>query len=183
MEETPKKSALKKTGSILYHTLLPIAAIRTSVKLVRKEVAIHKDNIQRIKSLKDEASESLSSQREVKNDSFTDAVGTDEEHIKQLQNSFVQQKKYYLIFGVVFLIFESLMLVISLIKQDLSATFFLFMSVLITVLLTFIAMMGKQLRIWQLKTRRLSIEEKGGFDSFVKENPDWIKLTLSLKGL
>ncbi|AXQ51004.1 hypothetical protein DZC31_30300 (plasmid) [Stenotrophomonas rhizophila] len=37
----------------------------------------------------------------------------------------------------------------------------------------FLAALGAQLRLWQLKTKRLSVEERGGVRDFMADYPDW----------
>lgn len=44
--------------------------------------------------------------------------------------------------------------------------------------LLFMASLSAQLRLWQLRTRRLSRLERGGLRDFFVENPDWVRQVL-----
>ena len=41
----------------------------------------------------------------------------------------------------------------------------------------------RQISLWQLKNKRLSMKEHGDFESFKKENPHWVKATLNPKAV
>lgn len=44
--------------------------------------------------------------------------------------------------------------------------------------LLFMACLSAQLRLWQLRTRRLSRQERGGLHDYFSENPDWPRQVL-----
>lgn len=44
--------------------------------------------------------------------------------------------------------------------------------------LLFMASLTAQLRLWQLRTRRLSRQERGGLQDFFSDNPDWVRQVL-----
>ena len=44
--------------------------------------------------------------------------------------------------------------------------------------LLFAMALSAQLRLWQLKTQRLSKEEKGGLKDFIRENRNWFRQLL-----
>lgn len=44
--------------------------------------------------------------------------------------------------------------------------------------LLFMASLSAQLRLWQLRTRRLSRLERGGLQDYFDENPDWVRQVL-----
>jgi len=180
MDDTPKKSVLRKTGSVLYRTILPFSAMRQSARLVKNEIAVHKENVNMLKEMGSEAKQALQAKKEkTASMTFAQAVGTNSKVIEDLYRGILRQKQYFLLFGALFIVFELLIAGIAVYKHDTSAIFFALISVVITFGLMFVAALGKQLRLWQLQTHRLSVDEQGGFDFFVKENPTWWILTLS----
>lgn len=180
MDDTPKKSVLRKTGSVLYRTILPFSAMRQSAQLVKNEIAVHKENVNMLKEMGSEAKQALQAKKEkTASMTFAQAVGTNSKVIEDLHRGILRQKQYFLLFGALFIVFEILIAGIAIYKHDTRAIFFALISVVITFGLMFVAALGKQLRLWQLQTHRLSVDEQGGFDFFVKENPNWWILTLS----
>lgn len=179
MDNTPKKSALRTTGKVLYRVLLPISAIKTSISLVRKEVEVHKENVARIKSLGNEAKDSLTKTKVEKEVSFNEVIGSDEMHIKQLFDSIQYEKRIYLLMGSIFLLGFIMIFIIACFKGHSSGIFFSLFASFFIFGLTFILALRRQISLWQLKSKRLSLAENGDFDSFKKANPDWIKLTLN----
>jgi len=175
--DTPKRSYFRKIGNMAYRVFLPFAAIKKTGQLFRKDFRHLKGNLDYI----GDTSKEITSKKNFKPMSFAQAVGTSEHVIRQHFEQILQQKQMYLLLGSLLIFLELLSPLLILDSINTKVIFFSICGALLTASLTFIAAMGKQLRLWQLRTRRLSIEEKGGFDSFVNENRDWWLQTLNLK--
>jgi hypothetical protein len=162
----------KGTGKALWTILaLPWRAMRMNLQYMRKAKEAHRDNVVMIRDLYRDATRK--NRREANllepvEQSFDDAMnnrGPDAPSIEQLERRFILQKRLALWAGLAFLLLG----LVALAKGNL-----LGIATLLTCIpLFFMAALAAQLRLWQLRTRRLSRKEKGGLTDFIREIDGW----------
>lgn len=184
MESTPKKSKLGTTGKIVWRVIFPFTAIKTTAVLMRKEIDIHKENIARIKSLGNEAKESLNSKNLVSKEvSFQELVGENNSEIEKLFLIIQEQKRVLLLTGALFIFGFLLIFCIACFKGHTTGILFSFFASFFAFAMTFIMALKRQICLWQLKNKKISMKEHGDFESFKKDTPHWIKATLNPKAI
>lgn len=164
-------SIIKGTGGVLLSVVrLPFRAVRMNIVQLKKARQVHADNIVYIRSLYRQIT---------KNDSegTSDAVTTSDfakvmrsrpegaPSIEALKRRFLRQKRLAL---------ATCAAIIALSLYALSSGSLLALATLISSPpLFFMAALSAQLRLWQLRTKRLSVEEKGGLRDFIRERRTW----------
>lgn len=151
---------------------LPWHAIKMNMAQLRKAKDVHRENIIYIRDLYKEAtSRSRQARQDVAqaNDvTFDEAMrnrGPGAPSTKALTRRFIWQKRLALATCVCFVAIS----IIALAFGNLMGI----ATILSAVPLFFMASLSAHLRLWQLRTRRLSRGEKGGLRDFINENPGW----------
>lgn len=171
------KSALKQAVSIIFRILFPISAMKKTVTLMKDDIKRTSDNAADIRDMAREAKQNLD---QLKADSpakpamtYRQAIaGKSHDDLQSLFMNLLFQKRLILLLGGTFVLFELLMFIVSIHSFLWFATIISFFAVLITAGFTFQSAMNKEVRLWQMKNKRLSIEENGGFAGFM-ENKNW----------
>jgi len=185
MATEQKKSALRTTGKVAWRVFLPFSAMKRTVVLAKKEVERTKESLGALKELGDEARkaivESIKGPKEQRNDSFADAMSRRSANAlseEELYRYFLRKKRIAIgtaaffvlmgVYGVLGGIWFGHNRGIALGAISLVASQPVF----------FMVALGAQLRLWQLRTHRLSKEEKGGLGDFMREVKGWWWVTL-----
>ncbi|MCC7005924.1 MAG: hypothetical protein IT497_04695 [Ottowia sp.] len=176
---------IKAVGKALWRVVLPFSAMRNTVTLVKKEFQTSRQNLDTIKELgldvKEKFSDTLKDQKLTRNDSFDDVMrrcsknGLSE---KALYRLFLRDKRVALGIGLLFAIFGMYGFLGGIAFGHGRSILLSIMSLIASQPLFFLVALRAQLRLWQLQTRRLSIEEKGGLEDFMREVPGWVWITL-----
>lgn len=180
-----KKRALRTTGRVASRIVLPFAAIRQTGSLARREVERTKESLGTLKELGDDArrtiAEGISGSGERPNDTFATAMmdrRPDAPSEEDLYRYFLGKKRVALGTAAFFALM-GLYGVLGGIWSGYSRGVVLgSISLLASQPVFFVVALGAQLRLWQLRTRRLSIEEKGGLGDFMREVRGWWRMTL-----
>lgn len=166
------KKIAKGTGQALWMVLaLPWRAIKMNLSYVKKAKESHRQNIVLIGDLLHEATRkskrraNAASTNDVSFDDAMNSRGPEAPSIGQLERRFLLQKRMALWAGLAF----ALLGLLALVHGNL-----LGIATLLTCIpLFFMAALSAQLRLWQLRTRRLSREERGGLMDFIREIDGW----------
>lgn len=176
---------IKAAGKALWRIVFPFSAMRNTVALIEKELQTTKQNLDAIKELgieaKEKFSDTLKNKKQIRNDSFEEAMrrrSKDALSEKELYASFLRDKRVALGVGLLFVIFSMYGLLDGIALANGRGILLSVMSLIASQPLFFLVALRAQLRLWQLQTRRLSIEEKGGLNDFMREVPDWVWVTL-----
>lgn len=185
MATEEKKSALRTTGKVAWRVLLPFSAMRRTVVLAKKEAERTKESLGALKELGDNARktivEGIKGPKEQRNDSFADAMS------KRTANALSEDELYRYFLGkkrvalgtAAFFALMALYGVLGGIWFGHNRGIALgAISLLASQPVFFMVALGAQLRLWQLRTRRLSKEEKGGLGDFMREVKGWWWVTL-----
>lgn len=181
MATEEKKRALRTTGKVAWRVLLPFAAMRQTVVLAKKEVERRKETFGALIELGGDALESIKGAKEQHNDSFADAMN------KRSANALNEDELYRYFLGkkrvalgtAAFFALMGLYGMLGGIWFGYNRGIVLgAISLLASQPVFFMVALGAQLRLWQLRTRRLSIEEKGGLRDFMHEVRGWWWVTI-----
>ena len=185
MEPGAKDNRLRKAGRVAWRVLLPFSAMRKSVSLAKAEVERTKENLTVLKDLSVDArntiANSFKGQEVAANDSFDAAMESRSQNAlsqQELYRYFLRRKRAAL-GAAVFFVLLSLYGVLGSIWYDNTRGIVLaLVSLVASQPVFFMVALGTQLRLWQLRTHRLSKEEKGGLGNFTREVKGWWWMTL-----
>ncbi|SDR54501.1 hypothetical protein [Pseudomonas cannabina] len=114
--------------------------------------------------------------------SFEEAIANREPgamSVEQLHLFFLRRKRAALFAGSIFWLLGLIGLTMGLINGSTKTVIQSLLSIATASPLLFALALSAQFRMWQLTTRRLSAAERGGFNDFKIENPDWLLKTLN----
>jgi hypothetical protein len=161
--------------------MFPFDSIRQTTHLARQEARRTLDNLHLLKDMGKQARQAVTtgiSEDRRKNESFAAAMNRCNSQAR-LRQQFLFKKRCAI--GVAF--FFALMALLTFASGLHHAST---RSVVLSLLclaasqpLLFILALGTQLRLWQLETGRLSIEEQGGLKDFMRAHPCWWCITLN----
>jgi hypothetical protein len=162
------KKIAKGTGKVVWTLLsLPWRAVKMNLSFVRRAKETHRSNIVMIRDMVRDASRS-SRRNAAEEQSFDEALesrGPDAPTIAQLERRFLLQKRLALWTCMAFVVLA---------LYGIAHGSLLAIATLVSSLpLFFMAALSAQLRLWQLRTRRLSRAEKGGLVDFIREIRGW----------
>ena len=185
MDPQAKDSRLRKAGRVAWRVLLPFAAMRKSVSLAKAEVERTKENLTVLKGLSVDARktivDSFKGHEITADDSFDAAMENRSQDAlpqPELYRYFLRRKRAALGAAAFFLLL-SLYGVLGSIWYDNTYSVVLgVVSLVASQPVFFMVALGAQLRLWQLRTHRLSKEEKGGLRDFTREVKGWWWMTL-----
>lgn len=165
------KQAGKQVGQVALRLVWPGAAIKKTIEHTKKAKEQHKSNIAHIKGLYQEVRKSAKSepQEDARKDlSFEDAMNSrapGSPSIPALYDLFLLKKRLALAVGAVFITMAIYALA--------NGTWLGLATLLASPPVFFLIALSAQLRLWQLRTRRLSQAEKGGLQDFLTEIRGW----------
>lgn len=160
---------VKGTGSALLSVLrLPFRAVRMNIAQIKKARQTHADNIVYIRSLYRQATRTRRQDAEPITGGFEEVMlarPQDAPSTAALQRRFLRQKR---------LAIATCAAVVGLSGCALANGSLLAIATLLAAPpLFFMTALSAQLRLWQLRTRRLSKEERGGLRDFIGERRRW----------
>ncbi|MFP6860079.1 hypothetical protein [Pseudomonas sp.] len=165
------KQTGKKAGQVVLRLVWPGAAIKQTIEYTKKAQEQHKNNIVHIKGLYQEVRKSakFEPQEEAQKDlSFEEAMNNrapGSPSIPLLYDLFLLKKRLALAVGAVF--------ITTAIYALANGTWLGLATLLASPPVFFLIALSAQLRLWQLRTRRLSQAEKGGLQDFLTEIRGW----------
>jgi hypothetical protein len=171
-------SILKGAGRVVMFLAWPWRAVRTTFAHLGNAKDVHRQNIVYIKDLFNQVSGKAANAGDAdkatpesvahRAQSFAEAMASrspDAPGIEDLRKRFLRQKRLALGTCCAFV----LMALYALARGNL-----LGITTLLSCLpLFFMACLSAQLRLWQLRTKRLSREERGGLKDFIREIDGW----------
>lgn len=163
------KGVAKAAGTVL---ALPWRALKANLAQLRRARETHRDNIVYIRDLFDQArnkARHATTEEPVTGAaSFRDAMdkrAPGAPSVAQLKKRFLRQKRLALGTCLAFVVLS----LVAIAHGNL-----LGIATLLSCLpLFFMAALSAQLRLWQLRTERLSKEEGGGLHDFIRTRPGW----------
>jgi len=179
-----KTSKTRSAVGVISRVVLPFRAIGDSVRLTKREIERNRASLGRLRELKDDASETIRKgfgKGEYRDESFEEAMARrsqDALDILELRRYFLGRKRASVFAGLVFAIFGLIGLIGGLIAGDVKGSVLGLVSILASQPLCFLFALSAQLRLWQLKTKRLSSTEGGGLADFVRSEPRWWLVTI-----
>ena len=185
MESQEQSSRLHATGRVALRVLLPFGAMRSTVALAKQELERTKEGLAALKDLGSQARKTIvdgiKGSESTRNDSFDAAMSNRSKNAltqEELLSYFLRKKRVALgtaaffalvsLFGIASGIWYGHWMGIASSLISLTASQPVF----------FMIALGAQLRLWQLRTHRLSREEKGGLQDFMREVKGWWWMTL-----
>ncbi|SUF22511.1 Uncharacterised protein [Pseudomonas fluorescens] len=165
------KQTSKKAGQIALRLIWPGAAIKKTIEHTRSSKEQHKKNLEHIRALyqvvrKSSKPESKKSSRP--DCTFEEAMNNREPgspSIPALYDLFLFKKRLALAAGTAFITLGIYAMV--------NATWLGMTTLLASPPVFFMVALSAQLRLWQLRTRRLSQTEKGSLQDFISEIRGW----------
>ncbi|WP_323568358.1 hypothetical protein [Pseudomonas sp. AB12(2023)] len=192
----------KKTLWTVWNVILPFASFKRTVVLAKREVERNKENLEYLRYLNAEAKRTLfgedtsTAEQTAKsiqsNDvfskenerSFSEVIASrspDSPSIEALHRSFLFKKRWAVFVGLGFTIFGLFGIGESLAHSNYKGLMLALISILVTLPMFYVAALGAQLRIWQIRTGRLSKAERGDLYHFIEDFPNWWLQVLSLE--
>lgn len=165
------KNVAKGTGKAVWTLLsLPWRAFKMNLTFVRRAKETHRSNIVMIRDLMRDVRHSTDSAPEIAaaEQSFEEAIENrdpDAPTLEQLERRFLLQKRLAL--------WTCLAFAILALYAIAHGSLLGIATLLSSLPLFFMAALSAQLRLWQLRTHRLSRAERGGLIDFIKDIPGW----------
>lgn len=183
-DDQPQPSKVRRGLSIGLHVVLPFWAMRQTYRLAKNEVARSKEHLEIIRQLSAEAKETLRDRREKADDeqqSFSEAINSRKPgsmSIPELYRYFLSRKRACQLAALVLGLFAALGILLGVHFDSSKGVIQGLLSIATAMPLLFAMALSAQLRLWQLKTERLSKAEKGGLKDFFRENRNWFRQLL-----
>lgn len=185
MASEEKKSVLRTTGRVAWRVLLPFAAMRRTVALGKKEAERMKESLGALKELGNNARktivEGIKEPKKQRNDLFSDAMRKRSENAlseEELHRYFLGKKRVAIGTAAFFALMALYGMLGGIWFGHNRSIALGAISLLASQPVFFMVALGAQLRLWQLRTRRLSKEEKGSLNDFMREVKGWWWMTL-----
>jgi hypothetical protein len=185
MAKEERNSKLRTTGRVALRVLLPFSAMRKTVTLARKEMDRTKESLTALKGLSDEArktiADGIKGKGQARNDSFDAAMNNrsmDALSQEDLYSVFLWKKRVALGTAAFFALLGLYGVLGGILYGHGRGVVLGSISLVSSQPVFFMVALGAQLRLWQLRTRRLSKEEKGGLRDFIREVKGWWWVTL-----
>ncbi|UZM96814.1 hypothetical protein [Pseudomonas putida] len=183
-EEKQQSSKVRRGLSIGLHLVIPFWAMRQTYRLAKNEVSRSKEHLEIIRQLSAEAKETLRDRREKaesEQQSFSEAMNNRKPgamSIPELYRYFLSRKRACQLAALVLGLFAVLGILLGVHLESSKGVVQGLLSIATAMPLLFAMALSAQLRLWQLKTQRLSKEEKGGLKDFIRENRNWFRQLL-----
>lgn len=180
-----KKSKARVAGHILSRTIFPWHAMRQTWRLAKKEGSRTKDNLAVLKELSTEARQTIATSKQPndvpRNDSFDEAMRNRSKNalpLEELYKYFLRKKRVVLAVAAFFALSGLYGLVSGIWNGHPRGIVLSVITLVASQPLFFLIALEAQLRLWQLRTQRLSKEEQGGLQDFRREVHGWWWMTL-----
>ena len=172
------KTAGKKGLRGAIRIVFPFQAIIRSVELTREQVDQHRANMERLKAMWGEARTTLQDEQEAPSNgqSFQQAIADrtpDALSVAELYRFFLRRKRWALAFALGFILLNLVQLSSALAHHLMARFLFSLAAIVVSSAVLFVIALGAELRLWQLRTQRLSAEEHGGLNDLMA-TPGWI---------
>lgn len=183
-DDQQQPSKVRRGLSIGLHLVIPFWAMRQTYRLAKNEVARSKEHLGIIRQLSAEAKETLRDRREKSEDeqqSFSEAMNSRKPgsmSIPELYRYFLSRKRACQLAALVLGLFAVLGILLGVYFDSSKGVIQGLLSIATAMPLLFAMALSAQLRLWQLKTQRLSKAEKGGLKDFIQENRNWFRQLL-----
>ncbi|KPX93500.1 MULTISPECIES: hypothetical protein [Pseudomonas syringae group] len=184
MTEEKQKSKVRRGLSIGLHMVIPFWAMRQTYRLAKNEVTRSKEHLDVIRQLSADAKQTLRERREKaesEQQSFSEAINSREPgamSIPELYRYFLSRKRACQLAALIMGLLAIIGIVLGIYLDSSKGVIQGLLSIATAMPLLFAMALSAQLRLWQLKTQRLSKAEKGGLKDFITENRNWIKQLL-----
>ncbi|VFR81248.1 IncI1 plasmid conjugative transfer integral membrane protein TraY [plant metagenome] len=171
----------KWLGILVLDVLLPWRPVIKSAKLLGDQARMTAQATARLKEMAREARASLQAQTDTAGDrDFAEVLGSEVAWpLEVLQRNFLLRKRLALGLGGLLLIMAAVGFLVSANRGDLAGMALATMSAGACGVAAFLLALAAHFRLWQLRTRRLSRAERGGFEDFKREVRDWPLQALS----
>jgi hypothetical protein len=179
VENKSKKITTKKIIKTTFNVLFPFKSIKNSTNLF---INTTRNNIKTANNIKNMVSDLYESTKiETKgNDTFESAVENSGLTVDELILLFKRKKNIYLAALYFFCTLAIASIIYSFAVTSSNNFLFSYISLFACFSIFFLLSFGTQFRLWQLKVRRLSTEEKGGIRNFMKES-NWFFSSLKFE--
>lgn len=165
----PRQAVVKAGRAAISILRLPWATLRMNWDQLRKARNTHTNNILYIRTLYEDVAQKTKqdqpSDETCTFDAAIAALGPDAPSLATLRRRFLRRKRFALATGACFVALSCYAIA--------SGRMLGIATLLSSTPLFFMAALSAQLRLWQLQTRRLSKDEKGGLHDFLRERPRW----------
>ncbi len=185
MANEEKSSKLRTTGRVAWRLLVPFGAMRKTVELAKKEMDRTKENLASLKDLGDNARKTIvdgfRGKGKTRNDSFEMAMKSRSENAlsqEDLYRFFLRKKRVAIGAAVFFALLSGYGILGGIWYGYWRGIVLGLFSLIASQPVFFMIALGAQLRLWQLRTHRLSKEEKGSLQDFMREVDGWWWATL-----
>jgi len=186
MGSQQKPSKLQASGRVALRLLLPFAAMRSTVALAKNELERTKEGLAALKNLGDEARKTLldgiKGNESTRNDSFDAAMSNRSKNAltqDELFRYFLRRKRAALGAAAFFALVSLFGITSGMWYGHWMGIASSLISLIASQPVFFMIALGAQLRLWQLRMHRLSREEKGGLQDFMREVKGWWRVTLN----
>ncbi|NWC90519.1 hypothetical protein [Pseudomonas reactans] len=176
---TAKKLA-KGSARAVWHIIVPGAAMKRTLVLTKREIARNKENALFLKDLSVEARRVLSAKKPKEGPlyglSFEDVMAArspDAPSRTELYRSFLMKKRWALLAATFFAVSGFCAVVGGITFGHPKDIALGAVSLLVSQPVFYMAALGAQLRLWQLQTKRLSVQERGSLRDFMSDYRDW----------
>lgn len=180
METKPKKITAKKVINTTFNILFPFKSIKKSASLFINTTKNSVETAGNIKNMVSDLYESTKIETK-RNDAFESAIENSGSTVNELIFMFKRKKNIYLAALYFFCILAITSIIYSFITSSSYSFLFSCISLCACFGIFFLLAFSAQFRLWQLKVRRLSIEEKGGISDFMNES-NWFFSSLKFEG-
>jgi len=165
-------------GHGLLNIIWPWSAVKGTLKHFRAAKDAHAGNLVYIRDLYRHSRSKLGNEGidpSPRHDiSFENALArhpAPEQRLARLKRFYLFQKRLMLITGAVICVMS--------ICAIANGRWLAIATILSSVPLLFMGSLSSTFRLWQLRSRRLSRQEHGGLNDFIRENPDWVAQVLN----
>ena len=184
MNADRKPSILRKAGRLALWVFTPIPAVRKTYALTKNELERTKGNLVLLKGMGEEARQAVlnsKKDRSAHNDSFEavmNEVESDTFTRSDLYRAFLRKKRIALGMAAFFVLFGVYGIASGLLHDDVKGAVLGILSLVASQPVCFLIALGAQLRLWQLRTGRLSREERGSLRDYTRDEKNWWLKTL-----
>lgn len=185
MADDDRYATARKAGKIAWRVFLPFRAMRRTAELVKAEVDRSKDNLVLLKRMGSDARETITRSAAntgpTRNDSFDVVMrqlAGESVTPEMLYRVFLRKKRIVLGTAALFALLGLYGVVGGIFLHNPRSVILGALSLIASQPVFYLVALSAQLRLWQLKTGRLSQEEKGGFTDFLRETRGWWWMTL-----
>jgi hypothetical protein len=174
-----RSSKLQIVKNGLLRLVLPFIAVRRTLDLVKNEVRRSKENLNYLKALSTETRQKIQRYKKdqsTRNDSFETTLKNRSSHAlskEELYQFFLGKKRTALVAALFFLLLNLISILKGIYLGEWTSLALGVVAMFAGQPLFFMLALGAQLRLWQLRTGRLSHEEKGGLQDYLREVEGW----------